>query len=225
VSAWVPRVLIGVLSLAIGYAIYSISVGEGGPRPENVGGVNDVQRIFGGIAQRSDTLGSDDAEVTVSVFNDIQCAPCARYEVEVIDPLIEANARGEEVQFEFRHFSLAPNDTTLAAIAAEAAGLQERQWQYLDTFVRNQGLAAGRGVDDALLREIADAVPELDARQWAEDLDSAEAEELVREDAKLGAELKLPAQPAVVVSGPGGQRVLIESPSRERIEAAIAEVV
>jgi protein-disulfide isomerase len=224
VSAWVPRVLIGVLSLAIGYAIYSIAVGEGGPRPQDVGGVNDVQRIFGGITQSADTLGSDDAEVTVAVFNDIQCAPCARYQVEVIDPLIEAEARGDQVRFEFRHFSLAPNDTTLAAIASEAAGLQERQWQYLDTFVRNQDLAAAQGVDDQLLRDIADAVPELDVALWAQDLDSAEAEELVREDAMLGAQLELPAQPAVVVTGPGGQRVLTDSPSRERIETAIAEL-
>ena len=223
-SAWVPRALIGILGLAIGYAIYSIAVGEGGPTPENVGGVNDVQRIFGGVPQRADSLGTDEAPVTVSVFNDIQCAPCARYQVEVIDPLIEEYARGEEVRFEFRHFSLAPNDTTLAAIAAESAGLQERQWQYLDTFVRNQRLAAGGGVDDELLRDIADAVPELDVARWEEDRDSPDAEELVREDAMLGSELELPAEPAVVVSGPGGQRVLIESPPRDRIEAAIAAV-
>ena len=37
----------------------------------------------------------------------------------------------------------------------------------------------------------------------------------------LAAELELPAEPAVVVSGPGGQRELIESPSLEQIEAAV----
>jgi hypothetical protein len=40
----------------------------------------------------------------------------------------------------------------------------------------------------------------------------------------LAAELELPAEPAVVVSGPGGQRELIETPSREQIEAAISAV-
>ena len=71
---------------------------------------------------------------------------------------------------EFRHFSLAPNDTTLAAIAAEAAGAQERQWQYLDTFFRNQDVARASGVDEEFLREVAEAVPELDPDQWAERL-------------------------------------------------------
>jgi protein-disulfide isomerase len=224
VSPWVPRALIGVLTLAIGYAVYSIAVGEGGPRPADVGGVNDVQRNFGGIEQDGDLLGAEDAPVTVSVFNDLQCEPCARFQIEVVDRLVEEYARGGEVQFEFRHFSVAPNDTTLAAIAAEAAGTQSRQWQYLSTFVRNQELAARRGVDERLLREIAEAVPQLEVEQWEQDLDSPRSEELVREDAMLAAELELPAQPAVVVAGPAGQRELIETPSPAQIEAAIEAV-
>ncbi len=223
-SPWVPRVLIGVLTVAIGYAVYSIAVGEGGPRPAEIGGVNDVQRIFGGIPQDADALGPADAAVTVSVFNDIQCEPCARYQIEVVDPLVEEYARTGEVRFEFRHFSVAPNETTLAAIASEAAGRQERQWQYLDTFVRNQDLARRRGVDDELLREIATAVPELDLDQWELDYESPESEGLVREDAVLAAELELPAQPAIVVSGPGGQRVLTETPAPDQVREAIAQV-
>ena len=132
--------------------------------------------------------------------------------------------RTGRARFEFRHFSIAPNETTLAAIAAEAAGEQARQWQYLDTFVRNQDLAEDGDVDDELLREIAEAVPQLEVDVWEQDLESPEAEELVREDAMLAAELQLPAEPAVVVTGHGGQRELIESPTGAQIEAAIAEV-
>jgi hypothetical protein len=40
----------------------------------------------------------------------------------------------------------------------------------------------------------------------------------------LAAELKLPAEPAVVVSGPGGEQTLIESPDQTEIEDAIAQV-
>jgi protein-disulfide isomerase len=220
----VPRALLGLAGVALIAAVVSIAVGEGGPQPEDVGGVNDVQRIFGGIAQEDDYLGAEDAEITVSVFNDVQCAPCADFQIEVIDPLVEAYARPDEAGFEFRHFSLAPNETTLAAIASEAAGRQARQWQYLDTFVRNQSLALGRGVDEDVLREIAEAVPVLDVPRWEEDLEDPATEELVREDAVLAAELELPAEPAVVVSGPGGRRELTGPPSREQIEAAIAAV-
>ncbi len=205
-------------------AIISIAVGEGGPGGAEIGGVNEVQELFGGIEQEGAYIGPDDAEITVTVFNDLQCTYCADYEIEVIDPLIAEYARTDQARFEFRHFSLAPNDTTLAAIAAEAAGLQERQWQYLDTFLRNQDVIRSRGVSEELLREVAEAVPLLEVDLWEQDFESPEAEGLVREDAMLAAELELPAQPAVVVSGPGGQRELIEEPSATEIEAAIEEL-
>lgn len=223
-SAWVPRALIAVLTVAIGYAVYSIAVGEGGPQPAEIGGVNDVQRIFGGIPQDSDALGEQDAPVTITVFNDVQCAPCARFQLEVVDPLVEEYARTGEARLEFRHFSVAPNDTTLAAIASEAAGLQEREWQYIDTFVRNQELARRDGVDEELLADVAAAVPELEVDRWRRDYDDPATADLVRDDAMLAAELELPAQPAVVVSGPGGQRELIEAPTLDQVRAAIEEV-
>ena len=215
--------LLAVGAVALVVALVSLAVGEGGPKSAPVGGVNEVQELLGGIEQDGAFLGPDDAEVTVTVFNDIQCVPCASFELDVVDPLVERYARTDRARLEFRHFSLAPNDTTLAAIAAEAAGMQARQWQYLDTFVRNQDIAEG-DVDEEDLREVAEAVPELDVDQWQQDYDSPEAEERVRQDAVLAADLKLPAEPAIVVTGPGGQRNLTETPTLDEVEAAIAAV-
>ena len=224
-NAWVPRALILAGLIALGAAIVSIAVGNGGPgSPALIGGVNEVQRILGGIHQEGADLGPTDAEVTITVFNDIQCAPCADYEIDTVDPLVEEYARTGEAQLEFRHFSLAPNDTTLAAIASEAAGVQDRQWQYLDTFVRNIDAIAGREIDTDLLREVAEAVPQLDVDEWESDYEDPASEDRVRQDAMLAADLKLPAEPAIVVSGPGGQRQLIESPSIDEVEAAVDEV-
>ncbi|MFL5869694.1 MAG: DsbA family protein [Solirubrobacterales bacterium] len=224
-SAWVPRVLLALGLIALISAIVSIAVGNGGPgHPAPIGGVNDVQRIFGGVRQDGAYLGSPDAPVTITVFNDIQCGPCADYEIDTIDPLVEEYARGDDVRLEFRHFSLGPKDTTLAAIAAEAAGVQDRQWQYLDTFVRNEEQFAGNPITDDILHEVAEAVPQLDVDQWSDDNDDPATEARVTDDATVAADLKLPAQPAVVVSGPAGQKQLIESPSKEAIEAAVQEV-
>jgi protein-disulfide isomerase len=211
--------------MGIAAAVISISVGESGPgRSREIGGVNDVQRILGGIHQEGAYLGADDAPVTIAVFNDIQCEPCVPFQVETVDALVEEYVRTGEARLEFRHFSLAPNEATLAALAAEAAGEQARQWQYIDTFVRNQELAAEGGVTDDLLRTVAEAVPELEVDQWEEDFGDPQARDEVRADAELATSLELPAQPAVVVSGPGGQRELIETPSLGEIEAAVAAV-
>ena len=223
-SPWIPRALLAIGIVSLASALISISVGEGGPGGSaDVGGVNDVQRIFGGIHQDDAYLGSEDAEVTVTVFNDIQCAPCAEFEIETVDRLVEEYARTGEARLEFRHFSLAPNEATLAALAAEAAGVQARQWQYIDTFVRNQDLVEGEVTED-LLREIAEAVPQLEVEEWEEDFADPAAEERIHDDAALADSLALPAHPAVVVSGPRGQRELIETPSYAEIETAITEV-
>jgi protein-disulfide isomerase len=224
VSVWVPRTLLGIGAAALVAAIVSIAVGEAGPgSSREIGGINDVQRIYGGIEQEGAYVGPGDSELTVTFFNDIQCTVCAEYQIETIDPLVEEYAREGDARLEYRHFSLAPNDTTLAAIASEAAAEQGRQWQYLDLFARNQELAGG-DVDEELLREIAEAVPELDVDAWDDAFADPAAEDAVREDAMLAAELELPAEPAAVVSGPGGQRELIETPTRTEIESAIAAV-
>src|SRR5919107_5147203 len=138
-SPWVPRALLGIGIVALVTALISIAVGEGGPgAPQTVGGVNDVQRILGGIAQDGAILGPDDAEVTIGVFNDIQCSPCAEFETETVDRLVEDYARTGEAKLEFHHFAVSGHEIALAAIAAEAAGVQARQWQYIDTFARNK---------------------------------------------------------------------------------------
>ena len=220
-----PRIALGLGLIALGYAIVSIAVGEGGPQSGDVQGIDDVQRIYGGIAQDGAYLGPDDADVTVTVFNDVQCAPCADFETGTVDRLVEDYARTGEARLEFRHFSLAPNEATLAAIAAVAAGEQSREWQYADAFMRNQELAGDGGVDEELLREVAEAVPQLDVERWQEQFDDpSDEEERIHEDAELANSLKLPAEPAVVVSGPGGQRELIETPSYGEIVAAIEQV-
>jgi protein-disulfide isomerase len=223
-SPWVPRLLLGLGLVGIAGAIYSIAVGNGGPQPAPIGGVNDVQEIFGGIQQDGAFIGPGDASTTITVFNDIQCRPCADFELNTVDPLVEEYARTGDARLEFRHFSLAPNDTTVAAIASEAAAVQDRQWQYLDTFVRNLDAARARGVDEQFLREVAEAVPELETDQWLDDYHDPASEQRVKDDAALATQLKLPAQPAVLVSGPEGTKQLINTPSKEDVEAAVAQV-
>ena len=211
--------------VAVAAAVISIAVGEGGPgAPASVGGVNDVQRILGGIPQEGDALGPDDAEVTISVFNDVQCLPCADFQTDTVDRLVEDYARTGQAKLEFRHFAVSGREISLAAIASEAAGEQSRQWQYVDTFFRNQDIVPASGVDEDLLREIAEAVPQLEVEEWENDYEDPAAAEAARADADLAADLRLPGEPAVVVDGPGGQEQLIETPSYDEIIAAIEAV-
>jgi protein-disulfide isomerase len=217
-------VLLGLGVAGLLAAIISLSVGEGGPQSQRIGEVGPVQQLFGGIAQDGARLGDPDADTTISVYTDLRCAPCADYQIDTIDPLVEELARTGQAQFELRHYSLGAESKTLAAEAAVAAGEQGRQWQYADLLMRNLD-AAGSEVDDEFLADIANAVPELDADDWEADRSSDAVAETLANDEEEGASLELQADgPSVLVTGPGGTEDLGVEPTGAQIQSAFDSV-
>jgi protein-disulfide isomerase len=221
---WVPILALGVIGAAILAAIISISIGEEGPEAP-VEGTQAAQRLFGGIEQDGDSLGSPDAPVTISIFNDLQCTDCADYHLEVVPGLVEDVVRDGEARLELRHRPVGQTPTTLAAVAATAAGEQGVEWQYAHLVFLNIDQAETSGVDDEFLERVAGSVPgpEFDVERWQRDRSDPETVARVEADDELGAELGL-AAPSVVVDGPGGTRELAEAPPPDEIEAAVEEV-
>ena len=139
--------------------------------------------------------------------------------------MIEQYARSGEARFEFRHLSLGQAETTEAAYAAAAAGEQDREWQYIDLFFRNQDEAPGHTVSDEFLQDVGNAIPDFDREAWDAARDSSVVTDRVEADATLAADLSLRVQgPSVVVSGPGGTKVLQDAPSKEEIDTAVSAV-
>jgi protein-disulfide isomerase len=221
----VPRLLLGVGAIALIGAIVSIAVGTGGPKVIKLKGGDQVQELLGGIQQDGADLGPPNAPVTISVFNDLQCSTCDDYEVHIVDPLIEEYARTDKAKFEFRNYSLGQAETTKAAYAATAAGLQDREWYFVETFFRNQDAAPGNTVSDEFLNDIVNSITDLDRDTWERDMGSPEVKARVDADAQLAADYGLRVNgPSIVVEGPGGTKVLQDSPSREDVQAAVAAV-
>jgi protein-disulfide isomerase len=225
---WVPIIGLSLVAAGVLTAIVFISVGEEGSVPP-VSGSDTVQRLFGGIDQDEDTLGDPDAPVTVTVFNDLQCIPCADWQLETIPPLIEGPVRRGDAKLEFRHRSIGSRVVTEAALGAEAAGEQGFEWQFIHLVFLNLDQVEISGTDDAqsqqFLERVAAAVPspELNEGRWESDRESDEYISAVESDDLEAIEFEV-ASPAVVVSGPGGEVVLREEPSFEQIEDAVAEV-
>jgi protein-disulfide isomerase len=213
--------VLGLIALVLGASVVGIALQKPDDDTIEITGASEVQSLLGGIPQEGAALGADSAPVTVEVFNDLQCPDCADYHLEVITPLIEGPVRDRDVKLVFRHFSLSPRLTTLSSFAAVAAGDQGRQWQYIQLFFINQDEARARGVSDELLERIAAAVLGLELQPWNDELTGGAVRERVEADAALAAERRLPAEPAVVVTGPRRTVELDESPSLEEIEAAI----
>jgi protein-disulfide isomerase len=224
-SPWLPRLLLGGGAVGLLAAVVSLSVGEGGPEKITISGGEQTQQLIAGIPQDGPYLGPSDASVTITVFNDLQCSSCDDYELHTVDPLIEQYARTDEARLEFRHISLGAAETTTAAYAATAAGEQDREWQYIDLLFRNQEEAPAHTVSDQFLKDIGNAIPDFDLDAWTTARDAAEVSDRVEADAQLAAELGLRVSgPSVVVTGPGGTKVLQDSPSTEEVDAAVSAV-
>jgi len=217
--------VLALCGLILLFVIASLSLDEGDDDQIKIEGVGAVQRLVGGIQQDGAALGSPDAPVTVQVFNDVQCDPCADFELDVIEPLISGSVRDPgDVRLEFHHFPMSRANFGLAAYGAVAAGLQDYEWQFIELFYRNQDEAKGGLVTQELLDQVANGILNFNVEQWQRDMDDDEVQETLDKDDELAADLSLPAEPAVVVIGPGGRRELIESPTLEEIETAISQV-
>lgn len=215
--------IIVLVAVVLLFVIASLSLDEGETDPIEITGVSEVQKLVAGIQQEERTLGDPGAPVTVQVFNDLQCLPCGDYQLENVDPLIEDEVRRGEVKLEFRHFSTGPRNTGLASYGAVAAGLQDYQWHFIELLFRNQDEGEAEGVTDEFLEAIASRIVAFNVEQWQRDFDEPEVREEVEADAELVAELRLPAEPAVIVQGPQRDVKLIESPPLTEIREAIAE--
>src|SRR5918999_6500502 len=72
---WIVAAL-GLALAALLAAIVELATEEEGGEKLVIDGVNDAQRIFGGLPQLGDRLGESDAAVRILLFNDVQCGGC-----------------------------------------------------------------------------------------------------------------------------------------------------
>ena len=225
---WVVALLALGLS-ALGYSIVQMSTQAPGDPVVHVEGISDAQGLFGGVPQEGDRLGSDDAPVSIQVFNDLQCADCRDDFLSTIPELTERYARPGDVKLLYRHYSNSINPEQLGFYGAEAAADQGYGWQYIYLFFRNQDEGERFGVDQEFLASIAGSVEELEIQEWEKDLEDNGApggviDRRLEGYEKLGRDLKIRTGQGMIVNGPNGTVTLQEGPSLAEVEAAIAEV-
>lgn len=224
--------VLAILLLAFTVLVISIigmSTREPGNEFRGVSGIDDAQRIFGGEFQMGDRLGPGNAPVRVQVFTDVQAAGFTSWFDEVISALTDGPVREGSTQLLLRNRSLTRNPTQLSFFGIEAAARQDYAWNYAYLVTRNLDLARGTGLDDDFLQTIAESIERMDLAVWKADYEAAlepgsEVMRRLEEQDKLAIDLELRAEPAMVVSGPGGTEILQDAPDLTEIEAAIGEV-
>jgi len=226
---WVVAAFALVLG-GLSYLVVEVATQSPGADKVELQGVGDAQRIFGGVPQEGDRVGSDNAPVTIQVFNDLQCADCREDFLSTVPSLVEDYARPGDVKLLWRHYSNSENVRQLGFFGAEAAAEQNYGWNYTYLFFRNQGEAKTFGVDQEFLESLAVGVERLELPEWRaaleEELERTEGPIAQRLDGyeELGRDLGIRVRQAVIVTGPEGTRTLQDGAGLAEIEAAIAEV-
>lgn len=124
-----------------------------------------VNSLLAGIPQHGITLGRTDAPVTITEFADLQCPFCRAYTTADSPTIISKYVRTGEVKLVFRNLTFIGPQSTPAAQAAAAAGLQNKLWNFADVFYANQREENSGYVTTAFLTRIGSKVDGLSVDQ------------------------------------------------------------
>ncbi|MBJ94500.1 MAG: hypothetical protein CMP23_08475 [Rickettsiales bacterium] len=177
------------------------------------------------VAGRS-VRGDPEAPVTLVEWADFQCPYCVRSR-QLIDALLERS----EVKVVFKHFPLSFHPAALpAALAMEAAGLQDRAWEMHDLlFDLGKGIGDGLDPDEQIpeqgpvpFEEQAQELS-LDLERYRADFRSAEVRAIVEADRTEALSVGVKGTPSLFIDG----RRVVERPTVENlvrlVEKAAAE--
>jgi protein-disulfide isomerase len=186
-------IVLGVLAALI--VVVAIVINQSGSEDETSStpagdDTAQVEQTLEGIPQDGVFLGEADAPETVTEFVDLQCPFCGEYARKALPEVIDQHVRSGEVRLELRVISFLGQDSGKAAQMAAAATLQNKLFDFAETFYLNQGEENSGYVTDDFLTQIAEATPGLDADQALADRDSPEAQAVVDDNegeaSKLG---------------------------------------
>ncbi len=245
----------GVVVLAIVVVVVAIAISSGGGstsaiKPQSAGAKAASARVdslLAGIPQSGNTLGKPNAPITVTEYGDLECSVC---DVFAIAPSV-TNAEGEsgsglendvidnlvrtgKAKLVYRSLETAssgnpnPNAFALQQAAAEAAGLQDKAWYYIELFYNEQGAEDTGYVTERYLEGLARQVPGLNFSKWMADRKLSSIKNEVSSDNTAGTAIDggQPSTPTIVASGPNGQaKPIVGLPSSwGELEAAIKSV-
>ncbi|CAN5490429.1 MAG: DsbA family protein [Pyrinomonadaceae bacterium] len=153
-------------------------------------------------AQPPNMLGSANAAVTVEEFADFQCAACAAIHQTMKEI---QSTYGPRIRFIFRNYPLsipAHNKAYEAAVAVEAAGLQDRNkfWAMQDQLFTNQKLWTENPNYRQLWNEYAQKIG-LDIDRFQSDMGAAAAKDRVDRDLQRGRGLNVDSTPTIFING------------------------
>jgi protein-disulfide isomerase len=180
--------------------------------------------LLSGIPQSGNTLGNPHAKVTVTEFGDLECSACDEFALGpnentsagtpgsgIEDQIIQNDVRSGKVKLVYRSLDTATGNGVTPTMfepqqaAAEAAGLQGKEWYYVELFYHYQGAEGSNYVNQKYLDTLAKHVPGLNFSKWQADSKSQALVSQVRTDELTAESRGFNQTPTLAVAGPKGE--------------------
>jgi protein-disulfide isomerase len=217
-------------AVAIAFAVGSGSSSSSSTIPTRGSLVNALpdsaaaERLFKGIPQHGNLLGSPNAPVTMIEYIDLQCSACRVFETEIMPRIVPKYVRAGKVRLEARPIVAIGPDSQRGVLATLAAARQNRLFNFAQILYYNQGPENGGWLDDGMVEDAAASIPGLDVRALLKDRDSGAVRAQATRFADEANADGVSGTPTLYVGKSGGKRTQVTPgvvPSVAQLSAAL----
>lgn len=212
--AGVVVVAIVVIALVAGGGSSS-HISKAGSKSANKN-VADIQSLIGGIPQNGNALGAPTAPVTLQYFGDLECPICRQFTEGALPGVITKWVKTGKLRIEYRSLETATREPEIfrtQQVAALAAGKQNKMWNFVELFYKEQGEEGTEYVTEEYLRKLATSVPGLNLSQWSSARQDTKLANQVEEDAQAANQNGFNGTPSFTIGHTGGAMQKFEARS------------
>ncbi|WP_217914108.1 DsbA family protein [Miltoncostaea marina] len=220
------RYIIGAIAAVVVIAAVLVAVtvvGGDDDGSSGIEGVEQVQTTLEGIPQDGNTLGEADAPVEIIEYGDISCPACKLASETTIIELIDEFVRDGDAKLTFRPIAFINASSERGALGAEAAGMQDAMWSFVEVLYANQGPETQDWLSDAMMEDVVTQLG-LDLEKWRADYAGEAVASRFFDRSEAASKDKVDATPTFIVRGPGGERTISGAANLSEFQDAVAAV-
>lgn len=152
-----------------------------------------------GVELKQHVKGNLESSIKLVEYSDFQCPACGAFQPVVTELM---GQYGEEISFEYKHFPLSNihNFAIQAAVAAEAAGQQDKFFEFHDMLFENQGTWSGAASPGSIFIGYAEELG-LDIELFRNQMKSSILRDKVKSEFDEGRKLGISGTPTFFLNG------------------------
>lgn len=216
----IKNIVIAVILIGIvGFGIYALTRPDTSSKADTSS--SEIPKVEADKSKlvNGNSLGNENAKVTISEFGDYQCPACAQFNKILNQDVLPKY--GDKVRLVFLNYPLPIHkNAKLAAQAAEASALQGKFWQMHDLLYDRQEDWERENNPNKKFEGYAKEIG-LNLDQFKNDLDSQKVKDIIIQQMALGNAFNVPGTPTFFVNG----ELIETSKGAESLNQAIDKIL